>query len=1100
MAPYILYCLGIIVVHLASEYSCDKYTSDEKFRNLAVASNYVYIGGEKNIIHLNSTLDVIETRTITNYPVNWLLTVHNNKNLIACNYKKDNSKYGLICLNFDVGPKMISRTSRIGLNTKSSSAKYITATFSEEKVLIIATSSCLRRLNEDKCRAISGSLFMDQFSFEYPKANDAMMYSVLYVNDRHDSELISFKSVLQKDNFIYFLFNFNETRSKLGKQCTSRKNQSKMNSYEDTPIICTYNTKVFTEAQDAVFWKDYLFVAFADDVSSVICRYIVTDIKIKFQESRQERLKCPYSDLINTYFKNQQFETANWCYNKSTGECNRVNINPANNTCKEVKEDFCNSQLFGSIEGSKPITEERIIYSEDSSVNGAIVKLGVLPFFNHAVIYAGTKTGKIGKIFVTGTDQKVLGKFRIVQKFSPVLDIKVQNEDVYVMTENMVITSNIKHVKVIIFQVKYTCIRFLGRVLEQDFLGYPGNPDPKNIGPNGTFQDFSGLVNLKYPRIVLKSPRVLGLFRTSKPEISQVCPEKSQGCKKVAEKTLSCSKKGTNCEDCRKMTDPACGWDLNQQSCKRNEDNTTWWLPSLGGECLKLKVADHFISGSEDIINATLSFEPAVKNLYNLYCQYGNANVSASPVSDNGEFYCMLKVTNETFQLNVTQRGILFASTTVKLMKCSSINSCSRCLDSRRCFWCLQGSSCVAKSNPCPNNFNITDASSCPRIQNNRQKLFIHEQKSSEVEDLEVEVANITVYDIQSNELKCTVGNELYAAEVTKNDKKHVVCKDVKVPNKKDDMNLYLQYNGSKLDNSAELVVYNCQKFKATCGNCMYRKSQGYKCKWCANSSGKKNQCLFNRDNGGCNSTPCAPIKGVFSVYPNSGPENGGTTITISGIGIGYPGDPTTVTVNGVGCSEAKVTESSVVECKTGNGSLSITKDIKVTISNILVTAASQFSYKKELVLYRFHPNKSIKAGGKKIHILGKNIGFEKSVYNITFCNSGNTICIPCSFFKTLNHNTVQCRMSHSDSDTLQLTQLKVLIDSNTELLYNGSFQFVPNPKVADRNEDEAKVLKSGGSKITLKGNGFNNVGEVTMDNVVRYNSNLIQNYYHTAI
>ncbi|CAG2236704.1 RNF213 [Mytilus edulis] len=56
----------------------------------------------------------------------------------------------------------------------------------------------------------------------------------------------------------------------------------------------------------------------------------------------------------------------------------------------------------------------------------------------------------------------------------------------------------------------------------------PGNPDPKSIGPIGTFQDFSGIVNLKYPRVVLRSPRVSGLFRTSKPEISQDCPEKSQ--------------------------------------------------------------------------------------------------------------------------------------------------------------------------------------------------------------------------------------------------------------------------------------------------------------------------------------------------------------------------------------------------------------------------------------------------------------------------------------------------------------------------------------------------------------------------------------------
>lgn len=321
MSSYVLYCLGIIVVQFASEYSCMRYTSDEKFKNLAVGSGYVYIGGEKSIIHLNSTLDVLEKRKITAFPVNWLLTVHNNKNLIACNHRKVKSKYELICLNFDVGPKMKNRTHQIGLITESSSAKYITATFSEKQVLIIATSSCLDYINEGKCRAISGSLFMDHFSLDY-----AATYSVLHVNDRHDRELGSFKSVLQKDIFIYFLFKFNETHSKLGKQC--RNTVNRINSYEDTPIICTYNSKVFTEAQDAIFWKDYLFVAFADDVSTVICRYIVTDIKTIFKESRQERLKCPFKNLINTYFKKP--ETGDWCYNKSTGQCDRISSDPKN--------------------------------------------------------------------------------------------------------------------------------------------------------------------------------------------------------------------------------------------------------------------------------------------------------------------------------------------------------------------------------------------------------------------------------------------------------------------------------------------------------------------------------------------------------------------------------------------------------------------------------------------------------------------------------------------------------------------------------------------------------------------------------------------------
>ncbi|CAG2233282.1 DIAPH2 [Mytilus edulis] len=68
----------------------------------------------------------------------------------------------------------------------------------------------------------------------------------------------------------------------------------------------------------------------------------------------------------------------------------------------------------------------------------------------------------------------------------------------------------------------------LGEYWNRTSWDIPGNPDPKSIGPIGTFQDFSGLVNLKYPRVVLRSPRVSGLFRTSKPEISQDCPEKSQ--------------------------------------------------------------------------------------------------------------------------------------------------------------------------------------------------------------------------------------------------------------------------------------------------------------------------------------------------------------------------------------------------------------------------------------------------------------------------------------------------------------------------------------------------------------------------------------------
>lgn len=64
----------------------------------------------------------------------------------------------------------------------------------------------------------------------------------------------------------------------------------------------------------------------------------------------------------------------------------------------DVDDGFCNTIYFGSVEGALPLTEDEIIYSEETEKVGAIVKLGILSFFTHSIIFAGTTTGKIGKV------------------------------------------------------------------------------------------------------------------------------------------------------------------------------------------------------------------------------------------------------------------------------------------------------------------------------------------------------------------------------------------------------------------------------------------------------------------------------------------------------------------------------------------------------------------------------------------------------------------------------------------------------------------------------------------------------------------------------
>ncbi|VDI79558.1 plexin A [Mytilus galloprovincialis] len=76
----------------------------------------------------------------------------------------------------------------------------------------------------------------------------------------------------------------------------------------------------------------------------------------------------------------------------------------------------------------------------------------------------------------------------------------------------------------------------------------------------------------------------------------------------------------------------------------------------------------------------------------------------------------------------------------------------------------------------------------------------------------------------------------------------------------------------------------------------------------------------------------------------------------------------------------------------------------------------------------------------------------------------------------------MMCRMERSSS-ILTLKYLKIIIDKNTVVRKSGTFMMVGNPKL-DLNAEIPPVFKSGGSKITIQGSGFSNVGEVAIEGV----------------
>jgi len=301
--------LNILLLFISTLYECKKIYSNytEEFINLAVISDYVYIGGKNSLIQLNSSLDIVNIKPKEGS--NWLLTPYKTRNegtiLIACDYKREYYSY---CIGHRSNLSIVDGYKARDIEIKKPHARYTTTTIGSDNVLTIASSDCVKYAGSDECFAISN----------YDEFNDNGKYSVKYltVDTKKPQINLDFKTVVGKGMYTYFLFVLNHTISKLGKTCNNIIPPPRFNAYEDVPIFCLHNGVNFTTAQDLIFWNDDLLVVFTDGTASVICKF--TKLFDNFEISRIERLKCRDRQPENTYFYNPSYSL---CYNETIKKC-----------------------------------------------------------------------------------------------------------------------------------------------------------------------------------------------------------------------------------------------------------------------------------------------------------------------------------------------------------------------------------------------------------------------------------------------------------------------------------------------------------------------------------------------------------------------------------------------------------------------------------------------------------------------------------------------------------------------------------------------------------------------------------------------------------
>ena len=281
---------------------------------MAVILDYVYIGGNNSLIKLNSSLGIVNIKSIEGS--NWLLTPYKTKDeetiLISCDYK---GGYETNCIGYRSNFSIVDGYETGDIKIKKPQARYTTTTLGSDNVLTIASSDCLRvsSTTSSDCFAISN--YKEKF-FKFD-ANGKYTLKYLTTSGEQPQINLDFKTVVGKGTYTYFLFILNHAISKLGKTCNDIISPPGFNAYEDLPIFCSHNGVNFTAAQDLMFWNDDLLVVFTDETASVICKF--TKLSHNYKTSRIERLRCPLKQRDNKYFKSVTVYSV--CYNETIKKC-----------------------------------------------------------------------------------------------------------------------------------------------------------------------------------------------------------------------------------------------------------------------------------------------------------------------------------------------------------------------------------------------------------------------------------------------------------------------------------------------------------------------------------------------------------------------------------------------------------------------------------------------------------------------------------------------------------------------------------------------------------------------------------------------------------
>ncbi|CAI4227140.1 unnamed protein product [Auanema sp. JU1783] len=516
----------------------------------------------------------------------------------------------------------------------------------------------------------------------------------------------------------------------------------------------------------------------------------------------------------------------------------------------------------------------------------------------------------------------------------------------------------------------------------------------------------------------------------------------------------------TSCSTCIKANDPLCNWCYSTGTCttsKQCSSTLTNVCPSPNG----LPVPNYVsINESRTIFLPVRNLQQPVD--YNYQCVFGKKKVNGvwnefgisctSPIwkkTSSVKQDVVISLQTSTSNYTILQHNFTYYD-------CSQLKTCSSCSKSQwKCHWCSESNSCASENTCLENKF----VAKCASVRRESDDLIIPIGRTN---DISISFENLESLSKNSS-LSCRLklNGTLFSSQANIHEDDKVVCRQMEIPNIKSNTNFSTSLeilNFNQILDKTRIHVYDCSHLAADCSSCSAL-SPIWKCQWC------NGRCSID-----CPTTSLQTIcdrPQILSFYPNSGPMEGGTVLTINGKDLGSSLEDVQdrVTVAGSRCQVIHYVISKQIVCRLEKGNSS--GPIRISIGRASKrTADSKESFTfVDVKLFSVSPLFAPLSGGTKLTFYGTNLNAGSNV-------SINIGDISCPIYERNASNTIICIVNASPYPQ-KISVISLEVD-NRKYMLNTLFQFRPDPIVS--HVRPLVAFESGGKHLIVEGNHLDSV------------------------